>query len=91
MAIIEIPPIVIKTMIITLVGDSSLIVHKWSEKAKKQMLDKQMGAAVQKKAPKDPEQDFRDSLYPAYPVACQFGELVVTCHHGSTRISDNAS
>lgn len=63
MAIIEIPPITIKTMIITLVGDSSLIVHKWSEKAKKQMLDKQMGAAVQKKAPKDPEQDFRDSLY----------------------------
>ncbi len=63
MAIIEIPPINVKTMQITLIGDSSLIVHKWSEKAKKAMLDKQRGAAVQKKAPKDPDQDFRDSLY----------------------------
>lgn len=46
-----------------LVGTSALIVHKWSEKAKKQMLDKQMKRASQGKAAKDPEQDYRESLY----------------------------
>ena len=46
-----------------LVGTSPLIVHKWSEKAKKQMLDKQMKRASQGKAAKDPEQDYRESLY----------------------------
>lgn len=46
-----------------LVGTSPLIVHKWSEKAKKQMLDKQMGRASQGKAKKDPDQDYREALY----------------------------
>ena len=46
-----------------LVGTSALIVHKWSEKAKKQMLDKQMKRASQGKAAKDPEEDYRESLY----------------------------
>jgi len=46
-----------------LVGTSPLIVHKWSEKAKKQMLDKQMKRASQGKAAKDPDQDYRESLY----------------------------
>lgn len=61
--VIEIPPVVIKTMPITLIGDSPLISHKWSDKAKQMMLDKQMGKAIPKKAPKDPEQEYRDSLY----------------------------
>lgn len=38
---IIIPAINIKRATITIVGDSPLIVHKWSEKAKKEMLDKQ--------------------------------------------------
>jgi len=46
-----------------LTGTSPLIVHKWSEKAKKQMLDKQMKRSSQGKAAKDPEQDYRESLY----------------------------
>lgn len=44
-------------------GTSSLICHRWSEKAKKQMLDKQMKKASKAKEPKDPEGDFRESLY----------------------------
>lgn len=39
---IELPPIELVTFQLRLVGDSPLIVHRWSEKAKKQMLDKQM-------------------------------------------------
>ena len=60
---IEIPRINVKRLSVTLIGDSALISHKWSEKAKKQMLDKQMKVAKTAKEAKDPEQDYRDSLY----------------------------
>lgn len=62
--IIIIPAINIKRATITIVGDSSLIVHKWSEKAKKEMLDKQMKKAKTKgHDAKDPVADFINSLY----------------------------
>lgn len=48
---------------IRLHGTSPLIVHNWSEKAKKEMLDKQMKRASKGKAAKDPEQDYQNSLY----------------------------
>jgi hypothetical protein len=38
-------------------------VHRFSEKQKKQMLDKQMGVASEGRAFKDPEKDFEESLY----------------------------
>ena len=60
---VKLPGIAIEGLRLRLIGTSALIVHKWSEKAKKQMLDKQMGRASQGKAPKDPEQDYRESLY----------------------------
>lgn len=50
-------------MKITLIGDSALISHRWSDKAKKEMLDKQMQRAKTAKAAKDPERDYRESLY----------------------------
>lgn len=53
----------IKRVKLHLKGTSPLIVHKWSEKAKKQMLDKHMMKATKGKEPKDPEQDYLDSLY----------------------------
>ena len=48
-----IPPIEKKTFTVKVVGDSSLIVHKWSEKAKKEMLTKQMKQASTGKEAKD--------------------------------------
>lgn len=60
---ITLPQIAIQRMKIKIIGDSPLIVHKWSEKAKKEMLDKQMKAAKTGKAAKNPEQDFKESLY----------------------------
>jgi hypothetical protein len=42
---------------------SSLICHAWSDKAKKMMLDKQTKAARTAKAAKNPEEDYRASLY----------------------------
>lgn len=62
--VVEIPAINIQTAVIRLVGDSPLIVHKWSEKAKKEILDKQMKKAKTKgHDAKDPVRDFIDSLY----------------------------
>jgi len=49
---------------LTVVGTSPLICHKWSEKAKKEMLDKHMKKATKAKEAKDPEQDYEGSLYP---------------------------
>lgn len=60
---ITLPPLRIKAMDIYVIGDTPLIVHRWSEKAKKEILDKQMQKAKPAKAAKDPEQDFQDSLY----------------------------
>lgn len=60
---IELPRLQIQRCQITIVGDSPLIVHKWSDKAKKEMLDKQMKVAKQGRAAKVPEQDFLDSMY----------------------------
>lgn len=61
---IELPALDIRAIRIRLIGDSSLICHKWSEKAKKEMRDKQMGNPSAGKEPKNPQQDFIDSLYP---------------------------
>lgn len=60
---ISIPKIDVKQMLVTLIGDSPLICHRWSEKAKKEMLDKQMKKAKTARAAKDPEANYRDSLY----------------------------
>jgi len=59
-----IPAIDVHYATIKVVGDSPLIVHKWSEKAKKEILDKQMKKAKTKgREAKSPVRDFIDSLY----------------------------
>lgn len=60
---IELPALNIGMMEVTLVGDSPLIVHAWSQKAKKEMLDKQMKKAKPAKEAKDPRADFEASMY----------------------------
>lgn len=46
-----------------LVGDTPLIVHAWSEKAKREMLAKQVKATRAGREARDPESDFKSSLY----------------------------
>lgn len=60
---VEIPALRINTIKVRLIGDSPLICHAWSEKAKRQILDKQMKRAKQAKAAKDPVEDYAESLY----------------------------
>lgn len=46
-----------------LVGDTPLITHAWSEKARREMLQKQVKATKGGKEARDPEADFVSSLY----------------------------
>lgn len=61
---VNIPAIDLRMANIKIVGDTPLIMHKWSEKAKKQILDKETGKAKTKKHDiKDPVREFIDSMY----------------------------
>lgn len=60
---IELPGIDLGVFTVKIVGDSPLIVHKWSHKAKEEMLGKQMKKASKGKEAKVPAKDFVDSLY----------------------------
>lgn len=54
----------LRTAVIKLVGDTPLIMHKWSEKAKREMLEKQLKKAKSKaREAKDPVRNFIESLY----------------------------
>jgi hypothetical protein len=72
--LVEIKRINIQRIELELVGDSPLIVHAWSAKAKKEMLDKQMKRAKAAKEAKDPVRDYEESFYrlsngkPAFPT-----------------------
>ena len=61
---ISVPEIQIETARMRIVGKSPLVVHAFSEKAKRQILEKQMKTAKTKgKDIKNPVADFMDSLY----------------------------
>ena len=63
-AVIAIQPVEKENVIVRIKGDTPLIVHAWSKKAKQEMLDKQTGKTkTSKKAEKNPIQDFIESAY----------------------------
>lgn len=62
--VIEIKPIEIAKLNIRIVGDTPLIMHAWSEKAKREMLEAQQGKKKGKaKERKNPVVDFINSMY----------------------------
>ena len=63
-ASVEIKPMELQTVELTIVGITPLIVHAWSEKAKRMMLDKQRGKATKTKHEiKIPVNDFMAACY----------------------------
>jgi len=61
---LELKRIALETIEVPIVGTSELIVHNWSDKAKRQMLEKQMKPGTRaKKTPKDPVEDYEASKY----------------------------
>jgi hypothetical protein len=91
---VKIPGLQLATFKLTLIGDSPLICNRFSEKAKKQMLDKQMKVAKQARAAKDPHKDYLGSLYPigknkyGFPVVAFKSAAVDACSHaeGITKV-----
>ena len=63
-SVVEIKARSIRTVPVSIIGDSPLIVHAWSEKAKKMMLDAQTKETKTKaKTKRDPFDDFIQSMY----------------------------
>lgn len=60
---IVLPPLNLEEIRVTIIGETPLITHAWSEKAKKEMLGKHLKKAKQAREAKEPEQDYLDSLY----------------------------
>jgi hypothetical protein len=60
---IIIPALKLKTFDLHLVGDSPLISHAWSHKAKQMILDKQQMKAKSGKEPRNPAKEYAESLY----------------------------
>ncbi len=98
---IEVPQIEVERLQLTMIGDSPLIVHAWSEKAKKEMLDKQMKKAKQAKVAKDPERDYQDAFYftedgkygfpcvgfkAAAVTACRYADMKMTAARGAFHV-----
>lgn len=60
---IEVPSLDIKELRITLVGDTSLICHRFAEKARKEMLAKQQLKAKKGREVRDPESEIEEAYY----------------------------
>ena len=60
---IKLSPIEIVDLELAIQGDTPLLVHNWSAKAKKEMLDKQTKQPKQAKQAKNPLHDYVESLY----------------------------
>lgn len=62
---IKFKPINLQTLGIRINGETPLIMHKWSEKAKKQIRDKQQKKPEAQKAKeaRNPEQEFKEAIY----------------------------
>ena len=73
--LIEIRPIEIQKTTIRIVGDTPLIMHAWSEKAKREMLEKQMKKTKSSaREAKNPVEDFNRSMYWLTPMPTDMTE-----------------
>lgn len=71
--VIEIKPIEIQKTTIRIVGDTPLIVHAWSAKAKREILYKEVfGKSLSVKEAKNPIADFASSMYWLDPMPEEF-------------------
>lgn len=74
---IVIDPIEQETLLIPIIGTAPLIVHRFSEKAKKQMLDNMQGVKNPKKN-KDPEAEYQGAFYRFEEKGTRYGIPVIS-------------
>lgn len=76
--VVEIRPIEVVKTKIRIVGDSPLIMHAWSAKAKREILVKEIGATKTKaREAKNPVEDFVSSMYWLTPMPTEFTKEAV--------------
>lgn len=75
--LIEIRPIEMTEVSVKIVGDTPLIMHAWSAKAKREILYKEVFGKALKKETKDPIKDFCSSMYWLDPMPTEFDEKTV--------------
>lgn len=75
--LIEIRPIEMTEVSVKIVGDTPLIMHAWSAKAKREILYKEVFGKALKKETKDPIKDFCSSMYWLDPMPTEFDEKSV--------------
>jgi hypothetical protein len=61
--IVNLKPLNLQFLQVRLQGITGLITHAWSEKAKKQMLDKQQKKNLKVKEIRDPEVEYESGFY----------------------------
>jgi hypothetical protein len=82
---ITLPPMDRRRARLRILGDSPLIMHRWSDKARKAMFDKQTKRATNAREAKDPERDYQESIYrtaagaPALPALAFKNAAVDAC------------
>lgn len=92
--IVQLKPLNKQQLQIRIVGDTPLICHRWSEKAIKMILDKQAKKAKTAKEVRNPEEEYRASLYHmedgsfGFPTVCFKNAAVDACSHidGITKV-----
>jgi hypothetical protein len=60
---IEIPGIEMSGMLVTIEGVTPLITHRFGERARRLIEEKQQKKASQAKPPRNPQEEFEDALY----------------------------
>ena len=73
--LVTIKPIAMAETKIKIVGDTPLIMHAWSAKAKREILEKELGSTrTRAREPKNPIEDFAASMYWLTPMPEEFTE-----------------
>ena len=82
---VQLRPLKLKEIQITLIGDTELIVHAWSEKARKEILQRQQKVKVAKEI-RDPQKEYESGFYHfpgggyGFPVLAIKGALTSVAH-----------
>lgn len=84
---VTIEPIQLGTLFVEIIGTTPLICNRFSEKSKKQILDKQTKAPKQARKAKNPREEYLSSLYPypgggyGFPASAFKKAAVGACSH----------
>jgi len=85
-AAVKLPPIRVNTIELEIRGITPLIMHKWSEKALREMREKQSGRKTKTREARDPIQEMEDATYKtrngeyAIPVEALKSAVVTAAH-----------